>query len=133
MRAACLASLILLALVAGCGDPKPVLAPVRGHVTFRGAPLTGGAIVFTPDPERGGNGPLACGRIDSEGGFVLVTGQDFGAVPGWHRVTFKALTPDAPSAAPETLLPARFSNPETSGQSGEVKPGQGNVIDFRLE
>ena len=133
MRSTWMASLILLTLAAGCGDQKPALAPVRGHVTFRGAPLTGCAIVFTPDPERGGAGPLACGRIDADGGFVLVTGQEFGAVPGWHRVTFKMLTPDSPTASPETLLPARYSDPETSGQPAEIKAGQSNVLEFRLE
>lgn len=132
MRPTWLGCLVLLALAgAGCGEQKPALVPVRGHVTFRGTPLTGGAIVFTPDPERGGSGPLACARIDNDGGFVLRTGQDVGAVPGWHRVTFTARASD--STSPETLLPARYSDPEQSGQSGEVKPGQGNVIEFHLE
>jgi hypothetical protein len=134
MRPTWLGCLILLALAAaGCGEQKPALAAVRGHVYFRGAPLAGGAIVFTPDPERGGRGPLACARIDGDGGFVLVTGQDFGAVPGWHRVTFTAPARDGPSASPETMLPARFSDPEQSKQSGEVKAGQSNVVDFHLE
>ncbi len=60
MRLLWLGSLTLFALAAiGCGDSKPELAPVRGHVYFHGAPLAGGVIVFTPDPERGGHGPLA--------------------------------------------------------------------------
>jgi hypothetical protein len=103
---------------------------VRGHVYFHGAPLAGGAIVFTPDPDRGGRGPLACARIGDDGAYVLVTGPDSGAVAGWHRVTFQARAMDAPVDA---RLPARFSDPETSQQSGEVKAGQDNVIDFHLE
>ncbi len=87
----CLAVLVLVA--GGCGESKPTLSPVRGHVYFHGVPLAGGAIVFTPDPDRGGRGPLACARIGDDGGYVLVTGPDFGAVAGWHRVTFQARAP----------------------------------------
>ncbi len=134
MRPTWMGSVVLLGLLAGgCGGSKPALAPVRGHVYFRGQPLNGGAIVFTPDPDRGGRGPLACARIGADGGFVLATGPDFGAVPGWHRVTFKTLCANSDASSPESCLPARYSDPETSGQSGEVKAGQANVIDFHLE
>jgi len=123
-------SLAVLALAAsGCGG-RPPLAPVHGHVFYRGAPLRGAAVVFTPDPEHGSRGPLACARLGDDGGYVLATGADFGAVPGWHRVTFKTL---APPADAEAGLPPRYSDPEESGQAREVKPGEDNVIDFHLE
>ena len=94
---------------------------------YHGAPLAGGAIVFTPDPERGGRGPLACARIGDDGGYVLVTGADPGAVVGWHRVTFQARAPDAG-------LPARYGDPDTSNQAGRGQgAGQNNTIDFHLE
>jgi len=129
MRPTWMASLAVLALAAaGCGDGRTTLAPVRGHVYYRGAPLKGAAVVFTPDPEHGGRGPLACARLADDGGYVLATGPDFGAVPGWHRVTFKTL-----AEAADAGLPARYSDPEQSGQACEVKAGLGNVIDFHLE
>ena len=110
----------LLALVAGgCGESKPTLSPVRGHVYFHGVPLAGGAIVFTPDPDRGGRGPLACARIGDDGGYVLVTGPDFGAVAGWHRVTFQAAPPDA---AAGNAAAASLHRP---GTVGTVVRGQG--------
>ncbi len=131
MRLLWFTSAAVLALVAGgCGESKPTLAPVRGHVYFHGVPLAGGAIVFTPDPDRGGHGPLACARIGADGAYVLVTGPDPGAVVGWHRVTLQARVPDAPA---ETRLPPRYTDPEQSGQSCEVKAGESNVIDFHLE
>jgi len=131
MRPWCWTSLAALALIAaGCGPSKPPLAPVRGHVYFHGAPLAGGAIVFTPDPDRGGSGPLACARIGEDGSYALVTGADVGAAVGWHRVTFQGHSPDAP---PDARLPARYSDPETSGKVGEVKAGQSNVLDFQLD
>ena len=130
--AAC-AALALCTL--GCGGQKPTLAPVRGTVYFRGAPLTGGAIVFTPDAERGGSGPLACARIGPDGSYVLATGEAPGAVPGWHRVTVKALPPPdgAPAPPAGAVLPARYSDPEQSGQSREVKADAANVFDFHLD
>ena len=39
MRPTWMGSVALLGLLAaGCGDPKPTLAPVRGHVYFMGNP-----------------------------------------------------------------------------------------------
>jgi hypothetical protein len=120
---------LLALLVAGCGEQKPTLAPVRGRVFYHGAPLAGGVIVFTPDQEHGNRGSQA----GDDGAYVLSTGPDLGAVPGWHRVTFKAVAADAPSAAPETVLPARYSDPDQSDQAREVKAALGNDIDFHLE
>ena len=114
MRLLWFTSAAVLALVAGgCGESKPTLAPVRGHVYFHGVPLAGGAIVFTPDPDRGGHSPLACARIGADGAYVLVTGPDPGAVVGWHRVTLQARVPDcaggdaaaAPLHRPGTVRP----------------------------
>src|SRR6516225_7750875 len=72
--------------VLGCGQGEP-MTPVHGRVFFHGQPLPGGTIVFTPDAERGGRGPLACGEIDADGRYTLRTGDKPGAVSGWHRIT----------------------------------------------
>ena len=131
MRLKWMASLALLALVAvGCGEQKPALSPVRGKVYFHNALLAGGVIVFTPDPEHGNRGPQACARIGDDGGYVLSTGTNPGAVAGWHRVTFKAT---ANNSAPNAMLPARYSDPDQSDQAREVKADQSNDIDFHLE
>ena len=131
-----LTACVVLALVPlGCGEQRPTLTPVRGTVYFRGAPLHGGTIVFTPDAERGGHGPLACARIGPDGAYTLKTGSEDGAVPGWHRVTIKALPPaeGAPAPPPDAVLPARYSDPELSGQSREVKGDAPNVFDLHLD
>jgi hypothetical protein len=131
MRQKWLGIAALLALFAvGCGEAKPTLSPVRGRVFFHGAPLAGGVIVFTPDSEHGNRGPQACARIGEDGAYVLSTGTNPGAVAGWHRITFKAT---AGNAASETLLPARYCDPDQSNQACEVKAAQGNDIDFHLE
>jgi hypothetical protein len=109
---------------AGCGQEGP-LPQVQGQVFYHGRALPGGTIVFTPDPERGGRGELACGEIQPDGRYVLHTGEDLGAVAGWHRVTV--------AAAPATGLPRKYRDPELSGQSCEVKAGQLNTIDLHLD
>ena len=117
---------LALAAVVGCGGGADRHAPVNGRVFYRGAPLPGGTIVFSPDPGRGGTGPLAVGQIDAEGHYRLRTEGGDGAAVGWHRVTVAAgpTTPD---------FPTHYGDPERSGLSREVADGTANVIDLRLE
>jgi hypothetical protein len=123
----------LLLVAAGCGSGhgKEELVPVYGKVLFRGRPLAGGTIVFVPDPERGGHGPLAMGTIDAEGNYVLRSDGRPGVVPGWHRITIAA--PPSASDAGESRLPPRYTDPEHSGLAREVLAGKPNVIDLPLE
>ena len=119
------AVLLGLALL-GCGrDDK--LTPVHGHVYYHGKPLAGGTIAFTPDPERGGHGPLAYGEIEADGRYSLHTGDAAGAVPGWHRVT---IAPAAPAAVD---LPRKYGDPAQSGLLREVKTDRVVEQDFHLE
>jgi hypothetical protein len=115
---------LLLLSASSCHRKAVDFAPVRGQVFYRGQPLSGGTIVFTPDPTRGGHGPLTCGEISSDGRYQL----DPGAAPGWHRITVAAASR---SLAPP--LPSRYSDPEHSGQGIEIKTGQVNTHDLHLE
>lgn len=132
-RAAASVGLMLLLLaLAGCGRGEVKLVPVQGKVLYRGQPLPGGTIVFVPDPERGGAGPLASSEIRPDGQYVLQTGSRSGAVPGWHRVTVAAPA-SSPVQTASWSLPQRFSHPEQSGQIHEVKPAVPNTIEIKLE
>jgi hypothetical protein len=115
-------------LLLGCSRGDAPLAPVQGQVLYRGQPLRGGTIVFTPDPERGGHGPLAWAEITSDGRFHLCTDGRNGATPGWHRVTIAPCKADRPAS-----LPARYLDPEQSGQHLEVKPERVNLFTLHLE
>lgn len=129
---------LLAGALAGC-DGGPTLSPVHGKVTFRGKPLTRGTIVFIPDAQRGGNGPLASADIEADGNYNLQTGSTPGVTPGWHRVTIMAVEPPAATAAgqrfqvPRSLIPEKYRDPELSGLNCEVKPGKENGINFNLE
>lgn len=131
MKTVILLSFVAFALLmGGCGDSEPELTPVRGKVYFQGNPLRSGVIVFTPNPDRGGTGPLATATIQSDGTYVLRSGDRPGAVAGWHRVS--VLSPLSPKSK-EAPLPRKYSDPALSGQNGNVKPGAENTIDFHLK
>jgi hypothetical protein len=137
----CLRSLAAALLVlAGCGGSgHDGLRPVHGRVLYRGIALTGGTIVFSPDPERGGSGPLAVAAIQPDGYYTLKTEDHNGALAGWYRVTIVALqapagsAPDQPWAPARSLLPAKYRDPELSGLSCQVRQDQENSLDFNLD
>jgi hypothetical protein len=122
--------------VFGCGQDDG-LTPVHGRVFYHGQPLPGGTIVFTPDAERGGHGPLAYGEIAADGRYSLRSGDKLGAVAGWHRITIAppalAVAPGQTAAPPSIELPRKYSNPEQSGLLREVRPGKSGEQDFYLE
>src|SRR4051794_4811775 len=123
-RASCL--VLTLLVLAGC-SPPPTPVAVHGRVAYRGTPLGGGLIVFTPDDARGHHGPPAQAAIGSDGRYVLHTGTTPGAAPGWYRVTVASLD----TVAGESL-PARFRDPELSDLFAEVIAGQDNSVDLDL-
>jgi hypothetical protein len=117
---------LVLVCLAGCGSEPAQHEAVQGRVFLHNEPLRGGTIVFTPDSERGNQGPMATGEIRSDGTYTLRTGEEAGAVIGWHRVTIAP----GPDCQP---LPRKYSDPKLSDQSREVKGGQANVFDFHLD
>ncbi len=122
-----LVGLLLLAAL-GCGEaaPPPLVA-VNGQVTFRGVPLPGGLIVFTPDDESGFHGACALGSIGPDGRYTLSTEGKPGVTPGRHRVTVAG--PDLPGWG----VPERFRDPQLSELRAEIIPGRDNALDFHLQ
>lgn len=125
---------LVLLTCASCGQQAKQREMVRGHVHYCGAALPGGTIVFTPDTELGGDGPMAVAEIKPDGTYALMTGNAVGAPSGSYRVTIASeapLTPDAAKAA--VVLPRKYSDPAQSGLKREVKAGEVNVINFDLD
>jgi hypothetical protein len=133
MRILFAAAALLVLLVTGCEQGPVTFVPVHGKVFYRGVSLHTGTVVFTPDTLRGNNGPLATADIQADGSFTLRTGAVSGAVPGWHRITVLAVEAPKSGGRPRWLLPEKYSDPELSGLSGEVKAGQANTINLNLD
>jgi len=121
--------LCLLPLLLGCQPGPAPLARVHGKVMVNGQPLRGGVIVFAPDEKRGNRGPLSHASIQEDGSYELNAKEGAGATLGWHRITLTA--PPEKSALVTGM--EKYRNPDLSGLTYEVKPGQDNVCDIRIK
>lgn len=141
VRSVCctLTAVLLLPLSSGCEMGSERLVAVHGKVSYKGVPLSGGTIVFTPDAQRGTTGRMARSEIRQDGTYLLQTDSSAGAIVGWHRVTVMAIEtgsgggPDPDVMMPRSLLPEKYRDPELSGLICQVREDQENCIDFDLD
>ncbi len=127
--------LLLLGLAIGCSG-RPQMVPVSGTVTHQGQRVEGADVMFSP---KGGR--IASGRTDKEGRFQLTTFvAGDGALEGEHGVSVAKMQlimdskdPDNPYPHARNLLPAKYSNVESSGITVSVKRGGDNQITIQLE
>jgi hypothetical protein len=141
-----------LVWVLGCGDDSGLSKrhPVTGTVKYKGEPVPKGTISFTP-AEAGGR---AAGGDIVDGNYSLSTTgvPDDGALPGSYKVTIKALEMDTKEMqavakggqfhhdktylkslqSAKKLVPSKYTLPETSGLTAEVK-AQSNTINYDLQ
>ena len=118
----------IVALPGGCKRPAPPGATtVRGAVTFQGKPLTGGLVIFSPDPDRGGSGKPARGELGPDGRFRLTLGDSTTIPGGWYRVAILGLPADG------SAFPSKLARPDLSGIVREVQPGRENEFHFAVE
>jgi hypothetical protein len=127
---------LVLVLIAGCG--RAPLTAVHGKVAYKGMMLQGGVIVFTPDANRGERGSIAVGKIREDGTYTLFTGEQAGASAGWYRVTVSSLAATSGYGppgftAPQSVLPEKYRDPDSSQLACEVKASRTNNIDFNLD
>lgn len=132
VRLICVAVLVL-ATLPGCGaSDRAETVPVTGTVTYNGAPLEHGTVIFYPADGRPAYGKIAKGSLTD----VTTYEPADGAVPGAHRVvvqsTDKAADAD-PMAAGKSLIPERYGDPEKSGLTAEIEPGKANEITLELK
>jgi hypothetical protein len=128
----------------GCeGEAKIPVHPVSGQVLHRGQPLPKALVVFhdgRPLEEQAGR-PIPRATTDAEGRFQLSSyaGTD-GAPESEYKVT--VFMPGAPpptnaeeEAQEETpdRLGSRYADPETSGLTATVKPGNNELPPFELK
>lgn len=138
----------IFALSTGC-DNGPEVAPVHGHVTYKGTPVPTGTVTFYPTQ----GGRPAVGNIKADGSYTLSRKEPGdGVVVGEYTVTVEAREAVQPgdvqqaksladeamaepigktTAPPKDLVPAKYSMVETSGLTATVNSGS-NQIDFDL-
>ena len=111
-----LAAAIVLVL-AGCGESGPRLVPVKGTVSVGGKTLTRGSVSLRPDKTRDEKGTAEpAGNIEADGTYTLYTNGKPGAPLGKYVVLVAAtedIDPNNPSAAPKSLIPAKYSSQDT--------------------
>jgi hypothetical protein len=123
----------------GCQRTPAPLTAVSGRVAYKGLTLQSGTVVFTPDLSRGETGPIAFGKINSDGTYHLYTSENPGARAGWYRVTVTSMAapvipgPGQAFHPPQSLLPEKYRDPELSALACEVKANGANAIDFNLD
>lgn len=127
-------AVLLLAVVfglSGCGQPGGRL-PVSGRVTFKGQPLSGGAIEFVPAEQA---------DLGAAGGAVVQGGQyalprEHGLESGKYKVKIsfteelRGVKTDSPSLPTRERIPPEF-NAQTT-QVIEVTPKGTNRFDFDI-
>ena len=125
----CLASFLAM----GCG--RSSLVPAQGKVTFRGYPLNNGLVVLVPE-----RGPLAIGRIQSDGNFVLFTGDKQGAYPGNYRISVSSLAQQTNGYSdaygrfefPRSAIPERYRDPDLFDRTCAIQAGKSNSLTIDL-
>jgi hypothetical protein len=113
-----LSTVLVLIPCWGCGrNEKPYVAPtvpVKGKITYKGQPLTGGSITFESEE----NGRQSHGSIQPDGTFVMTTFKEGdGAMTGSHRV---AVT----GQQGKQVVPVKFRNTSSSKVQVEVTEGK---------
>lgn len=144
----CGLALFAMLAIAGCsggGAGGASLYPVKGKITYKGAPVAGATVTFIPS----GQGQPASGQTDAGGVYSLNTGTRPGAGAGQYKVTVTKysstatgqLTPEdmakmqkegkTPEAKSE--IPGKYAAPQTSGlQATVTQDASKNVFDFEL-
>jgi hypothetical protein len=130
------APLLLVALVSGSlscssGGESVRLHPVHGHVRWRNHLLDRALVILHPvgDYPETLQRPLA--YTNEEGKFTITTTRPGdGAPAGQYRVTVELrekTRTGVEKVKGRNLLPERFSKPETSGLTFEVKEGDNEL------
>ena len=124
-----LATLLLSAMIAGCG---PSLQPVRGKVTLPdGKPAAGSQVVFESAQKE--NKISARGDVREDGSYELSTFKPGdGVPPGKYKVQVNPPPMVNAEAAYVSPFNAKYSNYQTSGLEFEVRSGQRNEFPIQV-
>lgn len=121
-------------LLVGCSGDTADLVKVAGKVTYDGAPVTVGNVQFLPAAENAGLQP-ATGMIKEDGSYEMTSVHGTGVQPGNYQVSVSSMESiditETPMP-PKYLVPEKYSTPQTSGLTIEVKDGSAMTHDITL-
>jgi hypothetical protein len=115
-------------ILCGCSDSSDAVT-VTGAVTFRGAPLGEGDILFFPPTGH----PIGA-IVDAQGQYSIdlppgeyriIVGKSYSFPPGWKEG-------DPPPVA-KNPLPAKYTEPTTTVLTATVTESQAEPINFALD
>lgn len=116
---------LVVGFTVGCGSSELSRAVVEGSVTYQGAPIEHGLILFYP--LEGTPGPVSSAPIKS--GQYTVTNKE-GVPIGRHRVVIEGYQPPPPGSDPDAslvqFLPQKYN--KQSDLTAEVPPGEVRVV-----
>lgn len=142
MRATSLCVLTLI-LVVGCKGGGSRLERVEGTITYKGQPVAGATVMFSPV----GEGATTAGfAITDENGHYQLQGQTGKGIGAGEYAVAVSKVQDVPTGettvTPEgkeqpvvegrSLLPDKYRFAGSSPLRAKVVPGQKNVFDFDL-
>ena len=121
--------------IAGC-ERGEELGKIRGRVTFQGAPVTEGLVVFS----NAQKGIFMTAVLNVDGSYVVTSARGRGLPLGQYRVF---VTPpidepklgpnfEPPPIKPFPNIPQRYRDVKTSELTLEVKQGE-NVFDIEMK
>ena len=119
--------LITTAVVAGCGRSGAAVCPVSGTVTYNGAAVADGSIVFIPSDKH----------LAAEGGKIADGHFAFSAKAGQNRVEIRAtrevgkVIPSMGVKARQSYVPVKYNSESTL--TAEVVRGGKNQFTFDLK
>ncbi|MCI0461438.1 MAG: hypothetical protein L0Z62_31190 [Gemmataceae bacterium] len=122
--------LVFSVALVGCGGAGN-LAPVSGTLKYKGEPVKGGTLMFSPTGEGGQTGKPTSASVKEDGAFK--TGE--GALVGRHRVTYtppeQKLTEEQRTNPKYIAPPPPYMNLVAKPAEVEVKSGD-NTITLEL-
>ncbi|MBQ7813865.1 MAG: carboxypeptidase regulatory-like domain-containing protein [Thermoguttaceae bacterium] len=140
--ALCLVTLSMLAVLPACSKAIKTEG-VTGVITYNGEPLANATVKFVPTDSTGSQ---SYGKTNEKGEYKLQTllgAADAGTTPGEYKVTVDCVQnvptgnmiqengAEIEEMDVESVIPKTYSNPETSGLTATVAPGD-NTINFDL-
>jgi len=125
-------------ILCGCNSEQP-LGVARGKVTFKGAVVPEGSVLFTDDSQ----GVAYVSDLDAEGNFAFQVARGHGLPTGTYQVAIQPPRGNKPSmemVAPITVdpdkypnIPKKYHDHKTSGFTATVKPGNNELFVFEMQ